>query len=237
MYSHSTTTWKRRCLWVAGHTRQVPWRRSLSMNSGKIQSWAPSSHLGLWSPQRWLIACPQTSTCSATTSPPWVFWVRLETFPYLLFKGSIILTYVCFISQYLVTFTCFIYNYVPYIFYSLFPSLHLVGRRYLKYFNKFCLQGSSCSYLRSCVVERRYLKCIPLWQSVPTGIQEDNVFMHTQPPDKQKIWLAARCSGAAPTYFRWVSPPSLPLEYIFSYFLNKDSFTRLTIDLYYQFSL
>lgn len=33
------------------------------------------------------------------------------------------------------------------------------------------------------------------------GIQEDNVFMHTQPPDKQKIWLAARCSGAAPTYF------------------------------------
>ncbi|XP_045114942.1 85/88 kDa calcium-independent phospholipase A2-like isoform X2 [Portunus trituberculatus] len=33
------------------------------------------------------------------------------------------------------------------------------------------------------------------------GMQEDNVFMHTHPPDKQKIWLAARCSGAAPTYF------------------------------------
>ncbi|XP_045114944.1 85/88 kDa calcium-independent phospholipase A2-like isoform X4 [Portunus trituberculatus] len=36
------------------------------------------------------------------------------------------------------------------------------------------------------------------------GMQEDNVFMHTHPPDKQKIWLAARCSGAAPTYFRTV---------------------------------
>ncbi|KAK8393768.1 hypothetical protein O3P69_006823 [Scylla paramamosain] len=33
------------------------------------------------------------------------------------------------------------------------------------------------------------------------GMQEDSVFMHTHPPDKQKIWLAARCSGAAPTYF------------------------------------
>ncbi|XP_069951966.1 85/88 kDa calcium-independent phospholipase A2 isoform X3 [Cherax quadricarinatus] len=33
------------------------------------------------------------------------------------------------------------------------------------------------------------------------GIQENNVFMTTQPPDKQKMWLAARCSGAAPTYF------------------------------------
>ncbi|KAK8393770.1 hypothetical protein O3P69_006823 [Scylla paramamosain] len=36
------------------------------------------------------------------------------------------------------------------------------------------------------------------------GMQEDSVFMHTHPPDKQKIWLAARCSGAAPTYFRTV---------------------------------
>ncbi|XP_045595679.2 85/88 kDa calcium-independent phospholipase A2 isoform X1 [Procambarus clarkii] len=34
------------------------------------------------------------------------------------------------------------------------------------------------------------------------GIQENNVFMTTQAPDKQKMWLAARCSGAAPTYFR-----------------------------------
>ncbi|XP_068205058.1 85/88 kDa calcium-independent phospholipase A2-like isoform X2 [Palaemon carinicauda] len=34
------------------------------------------------------------------------------------------------------------------------------------------------------------------------GIEEENVFMSTQPPDKQKVWLAARCSGAAPTYFR-----------------------------------
>ncbi|XP_047501308.1 85/88 kDa calcium-independent phospholipase A2-like isoform X1 [Penaeus chinensis] len=34
------------------------------------------------------------------------------------------------------------------------------------------------------------------------GVQENSVFMSTQPPEKQKIWLAARCSGAAPTYFR-----------------------------------
>ncbi|XP_066990221.1 85/88 kDa calcium-independent phospholipase A2-like isoform X3 [Macrobrachium rosenbergii] len=34
------------------------------------------------------------------------------------------------------------------------------------------------------------------------GIEEENVFMSTQPPDSQKVWLAARCSGAAPTYFR-----------------------------------
>ncbi|XP_042230313.1 85/88 kDa calcium-independent phospholipase A2-like isoform X2 [Homarus americanus] len=34
------------------------------------------------------------------------------------------------------------------------------------------------------------------------GIQENNVFMTTQRPDTQKMWLAARCSGAAPTYFR-----------------------------------
>ena len=34
------------------------------------------------------------------------------------------------------------------------------------------------------------------------GIEEENVFMSTQPPEKQKVWLAARCSGAAPTYFR-----------------------------------
>ncbi|XP_047501309.1 85/88 kDa calcium-independent phospholipase A2-like isoform X2 [Penaeus chinensis] len=33
------------------------------------------------------------------------------------------------------------------------------------------------------------------------GVQENSVFMSTQPPEKQKIWLAARCSGAAPTYF------------------------------------
>ncbi|XP_071526358.1 85/88 kDa calcium-independent phospholipase A2-like isoform X2 [Panulirus ornatus] len=33
------------------------------------------------------------------------------------------------------------------------------------------------------------------------GIKESSVFMNTQPPDKQKMWLAARCSGAAPTYF------------------------------------
>ncbi|XP_042879102.1 85/88 kDa calcium-independent phospholipase A2-like isoform X2 [Penaeus japonicus] len=35
------------------------------------------------------------------------------------------------------------------------------------------------------------------------GVQENSVFMSTQPPEKQKIWLAARCSGAAPTYFRY----------------------------------
>lgn len=35
-------------------------------------------------------------------------------------------------------------------------------------------------------------------------MQEDNVFMTTHPPDQQKLWLAARCSGAAPTYFRFV---------------------------------
>ncbi|KAK7081429.1 85/88 kDa calcium-independent phospholipase A2 [Halocaridina rubra] len=34
------------------------------------------------------------------------------------------------------------------------------------------------------------------------GIEEENVFMPTHPPDKQKVWLTARCSGAAPTYFR-----------------------------------
>ncbi|KAK3864297.1 hypothetical protein Pcinc_030012 [Petrolisthes cinctipes] len=33
------------------------------------------------------------------------------------------------------------------------------------------------------------------------GIQEASVFMTTQPPDQQKLWHAARCSGAAPTYF------------------------------------
>lgn len=120
--SHSTTTWRRRSLWVAGPTRQDPWRRSLSMSSGKTLSWAPSSHHGSWSPQRWPTACPQTSTCSATTSPPWVFWVRLATFLYLLFKGNIVLTCAFSLIIWLPLHALYIINYLLY-FTIYFPVL------------------------------------------------------------------------------------------------------------------